>query len=123
MKQITNKEYEEWQKYKAEKAKGHIPVSYTHLDVYKRQLSPSGRAQSTGRGTHPDSQTPGRGPAAPGQWPRPVRPGSPGNHSYLFNIKLSTIEIDAELQYQVMDWTEVGNGELDFGDGGGDVRK
>lgn len=23
MKQITNKEYEEWQKYKAEKAKGH----------------------------------------------------------------------------------------------------
>lgn len=45
------------------------------------------------------------------------------NHSYLFNIKLSTIEIDAELQYQVMDWTEVGNGELDFGDGGGDVRK
>lgn len=24
MKQITNKEYEEWQKYKAEKAKGHI---------------------------------------------------------------------------------------------------
>mgnify|MGYP001241724961 FL=1 len=45
------------------------------------------------------------------------------NHSYLFNIKLSTIEIDAELQYQVMDWTEVDNGELDFGDGGGDVRK
>ena len=44
------------------------------------------------------------------------------NHSYLFNIKLSTIEIDAELQYQVMDWTEVDNGELDFGDGGGDVR-
>ena len=43
------------------------------------------------------------------------------NHSYLFNIKLSTIEIDAELQYQVMDWTEVDNGELDFGDG--DVRK
>ena len=26
MKQITNKEYEEWQKYKAEKAKGHILV-------------------------------------------------------------------------------------------------
>lgn len=24
MKQITNMEYEEWQKYKAEKAKGHI---------------------------------------------------------------------------------------------------
>ena len=24
MKQITNKEYEEWQKYKAEKAKGHV---------------------------------------------------------------------------------------------------
>ena len=24
MKQITNKEYEEWQKYKAENAKGHI---------------------------------------------------------------------------------------------------
>ena len=24
MKQITNKEYEEWQKYKAEKATGHI---------------------------------------------------------------------------------------------------
>ena len=24
MKQITNKEYEEWQKYKEEKAKGHI---------------------------------------------------------------------------------------------------
>ena len=45
------------------------------------------------------------------------------NHSYLFNIKLSTIEIDAELQYQVMDWTEVDNGELDFGDGGGDVRQ
>lgn len=45
------------------------------------------------------------------------------NHSYLFNIKLNTIEIDAELQYQVMDWTEVDNGELDFGDGGGDVRK
>jgi hypothetical protein len=26
MKQITNKEYEEWQKYKAEKAKGHIVI-------------------------------------------------------------------------------------------------
>jgi hypothetical protein len=25
MKQITNKEYEEWRKYKAEKAKGHTP--------------------------------------------------------------------------------------------------
>ncbi len=24
MKQITNKEYEEWQKYKEEKAKGHM---------------------------------------------------------------------------------------------------
>lgn len=24
MRQITNKEYEEWQKYKAEKAKGHV---------------------------------------------------------------------------------------------------
>lgn len=24
MKQITNKEYEEWQKYKAEKAKDHV---------------------------------------------------------------------------------------------------
>ena len=24
MKQISNKEYEEWQKYKAEKAKGHV---------------------------------------------------------------------------------------------------
>ena len=24
MKQITNKEYEEWQKYKAEKAEGHV---------------------------------------------------------------------------------------------------
>ena len=24
MKQITNKEYEEWQKYKEEKAKGHV---------------------------------------------------------------------------------------------------
>ena len=24
MKQITNKEYEEWQKYKAEKEKGHV---------------------------------------------------------------------------------------------------
>lgn len=24
MKQITNKEYEEWQKYKAEKVKGHV---------------------------------------------------------------------------------------------------
>jgi len=24
MKQITNKEFEEWQKYKAEKAKGHV---------------------------------------------------------------------------------------------------
>ena len=24
MKQITNKEYEEWKKYKAEKAKGHV---------------------------------------------------------------------------------------------------
>ena len=24
MKQITNKEYEEWQKYKAEKANGHV---------------------------------------------------------------------------------------------------
>ena len=33
MKQITNKEYEEWQKYKAEKAKGHIdmyPEFWTH---------------------------------------------------------------------------------------------
>ena len=27
MKQITNKEYEEWQKYKAEKAKDHIPAA------------------------------------------------------------------------------------------------
>ena len=35
MKQITNKEYEEWQKYKAEKAKGHIPVSYTHLRAHE----------------------------------------------------------------------------------------
>lgn len=26
MNQITNKEYEEWQKYKAEKAKGHILI-------------------------------------------------------------------------------------------------
>ena len=24
MKQITNREYEEWQKYKAEKVKGHV---------------------------------------------------------------------------------------------------
>lgn len=29
MKQITNKEYEEWQKYKAEKAKGHVLLSDT----------------------------------------------------------------------------------------------
>ena len=29
MKQITNKEYEEWQKYKAEKANGHILMAYT----------------------------------------------------------------------------------------------
>ena len=28
MKQITNKEYEEWQKYKAEKAKGHVANGY-----------------------------------------------------------------------------------------------
>ena len=29
MKQITNKEYEEWQKYKAEKAKGHVLLQDT----------------------------------------------------------------------------------------------
>ena len=29
MKQITNKEYEEWQKYKAEQAKGHIQLPDT----------------------------------------------------------------------------------------------
>ena len=31
MKQITNKEYEEWQKYKAEKAKGHPGLFYSSL--------------------------------------------------------------------------------------------
>ena len=32
MKQITNKEYEEGQKYKAEKAKGHILLPYGSSD-------------------------------------------------------------------------------------------
>ena len=30
MKQITNKEYEEWQKYKEEKAKGHTIACFQH---------------------------------------------------------------------------------------------
>lgn len=45
------------------------------------------------------------------------------NHSYLFNIKLSTSEVDTELSYQVISWTDIDNGDLNFGNGNGNVRK
>ena len=35
MKQITNKEYEEWQKYKAEKAKGHVLLPDTVRFIFE----------------------------------------------------------------------------------------
>ncbi len=38
MKQITNKEYEEWQKYKAEKAKGHVLMPDTSVHLRCQQL-------------------------------------------------------------------------------------
>ncbi len=38
MKQITNKEYEEWQKYKAEKAKGHNRFYRNRSQGYAGQL-------------------------------------------------------------------------------------
>lgn len=38
MKQITNKEYEEWQKYKAEKAKGHILLPDTVRFILSRNI-------------------------------------------------------------------------------------
>ena len=36
MKQITNKEYEEWQKYKAEKAKGHVLLPDTIRFIFEQ---------------------------------------------------------------------------------------
>ena len=43
MKQITNKEYEEWQKYKAEKAKGHILLLDTVLFICEANGYDAGR--------------------------------------------------------------------------------
>lgn len=37
MKQITNKEYEEWQKYKAEKAKGDVLLPDTVREIMAQE--------------------------------------------------------------------------------------
>lgn len=47
------------------------------------------------------------------------------NHSYVFNITAvnSAVDVESALKYQVMDWTPVENGTLNFGNGDGDVTK
>ena len=47
MKQITNKEFEEWQKYKAEKAKGHVLLP----DTVRFICEANGSGAESGSGT------------------------------------------------------------------------
>ena len=46
------------------------------------------------------------------------------NHWYVYNVKSVTIEtgVSFTLQYQVINWTEINNGELIFGNGDGNVN-
>ena len=56
MKQITNKEYEEWQKYKAEKAKGHVLLP----DTVRFICEANGSGAESGSGARRLSKKPRR---------------------------------------------------------------
>ena len=45
------------------------------------------------------------------------------NHSYIFNITgvNTAVDVESPLQYQVMDWTPINNGTLEFGNGTGAI--
>ena len=44
------------------------------------------------------------------------------NHSYVFNITGVNLNVDTDiLEYQVIDWTTINNGELTFGNANGNV--
>ena len=45
------------------------------------------------------------------------------NHSYIFNITgvNTAVDVESPLQYQVMDWTPINNGTLEFGNGAGAI--
>ena len=53
----------------------------------------------------------------------PVNTNLVRNHWYVYNVKSVTIEdgVQFELYYQVIDWTEIDNGELTFGNANGNV--
>ena len=60
MKQITNKEYEEWQKYKEEKAKGHTrPVIFKieRIDIPETDEGQEWLAKQDFRNTAEDAYT------------------------------------------------------------------
>ena len=45
------------------------------------------------------------------------------NHSYVFNITGVNLNVDTDiLEYQVIDWTTINNGELTFGNANGNVK-
>ena len=56
MKQITNKEFEEWQKYKAEKAKGHVLLP----DTVRFICEANGSGAESGSGARRLSKKPRR---------------------------------------------------------------
>ena len=43
------------------------------------------------------------------------------NHWYKYYIRSINKDIECDLFYQVIDWTEINNGKLIFGNGDGDV--
>ena len=45
------------------------------------------------------------------------------NHSYIFNITgvNTAVDVESTLRYQVMDWTPINNGTLEFGNGTGAI--
>ncbi len=45
------------------------------------------------------------------------------NHSYIFNITgvNTAVDVESTLKYQVMDWTPINNGTLEFGNGAGAI--
>lgn len=45
------------------------------------------------------------------------------NHSYIFNITgvNTAVDVESTLRYQVMDWTPINNGTLEFGNAGGAI--
>lgn len=45
------------------------------------------------------------------------------NHSYIFNITgvNTAVDVESPLRYQVMDWTPINNGTLEFGNAGGAI--